>query len=227
MPKQVAADVAASLRQRIKSGEWRKTGIMPNERLLAVEYGVARNTLRRAIEAVELDGLVNRQAGRSTLVKSETGDDLLDIMHRISGTSPLDIMNVRMIVEPQAAAAAAGNASAADLGLIAEAHEMAVGSSEIETFESWDAEFHKRIFASTRNEFLTNLHDILRVIRNRAPWLEIKRRTFSEERRQSYCSDHAVILNALMARDSEGAAQAMRSHLAAVSRNLFGNSGMV
>jgi DNA-binding FadR family transcriptional regulator len=153
---------------------------------------------------------------------SAAGDDLAAIMQRMTGASPLDIINVRMIIEPQAAAAAASNASEPDIAGIAEAHEEAAKSLDMEVFERWDAEFHKRIFASTRNEFLTNLHDILSVIRNKTPWREIKRRTFSEERRLAYCVDHALIVETLAARDADRASHAMRAHLAAVSANLFG-----
>jgi DNA-binding FadR family transcriptional regulator len=83
-------------------------------------------------------------------------------MPRMTVVSPLDIMNARMIIEPQAAAAAASTASEADIASIADAQNEAARSLDMEIFERWDAEFHKRIFTSTRNEFLTNLHDILR-----------------------------------------------------------------
>jgi DNA-binding FadR family transcriptional regulator len=56
-----------------------------------------------------------------------------------------------------------------DIAGIAEAHEEASKSLHMEVLERWDAEFHKRIFASTRNEFLIRLLDILSLIRNRTP----------------------------------------------------------
>ncbi len=171
------------------------------------------------------EGVEPASAAAQAKAIADADRSLADIMQRMAGTSPLDIMNVRMIVEPQAASAAASNASSSDLAGIREAHEKAVSCLETDLFEGWDAEFHKRIFASTRNEFLTSLHDILRVIRNREPWLELKRRTFSEARRQAYCDDHAAILERLVARDAEGASSEMRRHLASVSRNLFGESG--
>jgi DNA-binding FadR family transcriptional regulator len=153
----------------------------------------------------------------------DQGADIYGVLQRISGASPVDVMNVRMMVEPHAAAAAASNATDADLSLIKDAHETAIACTEATAFEVQDAEFHKRIFSATRNELLTCLHDILRVIRNQTPWVEIKRRSYSEERRLAYCEDHAVIVKALYARDATGAANAMRTHLAAVNRNLFGS----
>jgi DNA-binding FadR family transcriptional regulator len=151
----------------------------------------------------------------------EYGSDIFGVLQKISGASPVDVMNVRMMVEPQAAAVAASNATDADLSLILEAHEAATACKEVAAFEAQDAEFHKRIFAATRNELLTSLHDILRVIRNQSAWIENKRRSFSEIRRLAYCSDHKTIVQALYARDPERAAAAMRHHLIAVNSNLF------
>ncbi len=220
MPKQFARDIAASLASRIRSGEW--TGALPNERMLAGEYGVARNTLRRAMDMVEKEGLVSRQVGRGTLVREQGRAEFIEIMQKISGTSPLDIMNMRLIIEPQACAAAATNASESQLQAIRQAHSAGCEARSMEAFEQADNAFHHSIFLSTRNEFLTNLHDMLLVIRGRQPMVEIRRRGYSEERRQSYCEQHGAILGAIALRDSAGAAKAMREHLLARSMNLFG-----
>lgn len=150
------------------------------------------------------------------------GDDLLTVLRRIPGTSLLDVMNVRMILEPQAAEAAASHASETALAQIREAHEAATRTLEMEPFERWDAEFHRRIFASTRNELLTNLDAMVQLIRNQPPWVELKRRSFSAERRLTYCREHEELLRALERRDARGAADAMRAHLETVGRSLFG-----
>jgi DNA-binding FadR family transcriptional regulator len=152
----------------------------------------------------------------------QTEADLLAIMTSIAGSSPLDVMKVRMIVEPQAAAVAAANARESDLETIRHAHQMAVAASEKDVFESWDGEFHKRIFESTRNDFLTTLHDILLAIRGRPQWIELKRKTFSPTRRTQYCEEHAAILAAIEGRDAQMAAETMRAHMIAVQRNMFG-----
>src|SRR3981081_2150560 len=115
MPKNVAAEVAHSLRQRIDSGEWSDTRRLPNERELAAEYSVARNTLRSAIDKVAADGTVLRQVGRGTFLRRDAKDDFLNIIQKLSGVSPIDMVAVRRIIEPRAAALAATNASAGQL----------------------------------------------------------------------------------------------------------------
>lgn len=188
---------------------------------MANEYGAARNTVRKALEAIGAEGMVNRHVGQGTFFAQEAAE-FGEIMKNVTGVSPADLMAVRMIVEPQAAAIAATTASAADLAQIAEAHSRATAETDTTPFEHWDAVFHQRIFAAARNELLLSLHDILRVVRNRNPWIELKRKTFSENRRLDYCAQHGLILTALQNRDAEGAAMAMRGHMDAIQVNLFG-----
>ena len=161
------------------------------------------------------------QTATSQTATSQTEADLLAVMTSIAGSSPLDVMKVRMIVEPQAAAVAAANARDADLETIRYAHQMTEVSLEKDAFEGWDGEFHKHIFESTRNDFLTSLHDILLAIRSRPQWIELKRKTFSSTRRAQYCGEHAAILAAIEGRDAQGAFETMRAHMIAVQRNMF------
>lgn len=154
-----------------------------------------------------------------------TGDaeqDLRTLLERISGAGPLDVQSARLMIEPYAAATAASNASSADLDAIRETHEAAAAAAAMEDFERLDSEFHKRIFAATRNDLLACVHDILNVIRGQSAWVDIKRRSFTEDRRRGYCEDHGRILEALSRRDPAAAADAMRAHLTGISRNLFG-----
>ena len=190
MPKLVANDIAIALKKRISLGEWMENGRMPPERDLASEFGVARNTVRRAVGLLEEDGTVVRHVGRGTFLA--------------------------------AASFAATNASAGELNAVREAHKIACASQDMPTFEHWDAEFHHRIFACSRNDFLKEIHNLMRILRNQRPWFEMKKRSFSEERRATYCSEHQVVLDALLARDSEGASDAMLTHLRTVERNLLG-----
>jgi DNA-binding FadR family transcriptional regulator len=225
MPKLVAAEVEQSLRRRIESGEWSDTRRLPNERQLAAEYNVARNTVRSAIDKIAANGAVTREVGRGTFLRPDARLDFVNVIQKLTGVSPIDMMAVRQIFEPRAAALAATNASAGDIHEVALAHVAAVEAVDIETFEHWDAELHQRIFSASRNELLNHLHEILRLIRNQDLWRDIKRRSFSPQRRQIYCDEHKAVVDALMRRDAEAAASAMRAHLDTVSRNLFSING--
>lgn len=62
--------LAAALRQRIVAGEWPPGQALPAETTLAAEHGVALGTLRRALDVLAEQGLVERVHGRGTFVRS-------------------------------------------------------------------------------------------------------------------------------------------------------------
>ncbi len=222
MARAAATDIARSLKQRIDAGEWSESGRIPPERDLAISFGVARNTMRRAMHLLRDEGAISRHIGRGTFVRSANGGSLSEIAQRMSGASPADMMEIRLLLEPSAAAFAATNASASELASVEEAHRNAVAAMDMPTFEHWDAEFHHRIFASSRNALLKDMHSLLSLLRNQSPWFEMKARAFSEERRLRYCSEHLALLKNLVSCDPDGARSAMRGHLTTVRANLLG-----
>lgn len=222
MPRLLAPDIARSLGQRIDAGEWSNGHRIPPERELATGYGVARNTVRRAMLILGRDGAVSRHVGRGTFVTRSAGAELGAIVARIEGAGPADMMEIRLLIEPSAAAFAATNASLPELARVEEAHQSAADATDMPRFEQWDAEFHHRIIACSRNELLKDLHELLTRLRNQAPWHDMKRRSFTEERRLAYCDEHAAIANALQRRDPDGARSAMLGHLKTVEANMLG-----
>ena len=71
LPKIVAREIEQSLRRRICAGEWSTSGRLPPERGLAAEYGVARNTIRRAVQEIASYGMLERHVGRGTFLFTE------------------------------------------------------------------------------------------------------------------------------------------------------------
>jgi DNA-binding FadR family transcriptional regulator len=222
MSRHKATDITTILRSRIEDGLWSAEESLPNERQLAEEFGVARNTVRSALQKLEDEDLISREVGRGTLVKQRTSDELRRVLDRISGASPLDILNLRLIIEPQVAASAAIHATARDISAIEDANSLADAATELAPFEQWDNEFHARIYTATHNEFLIDFFKLMIVVRYREPMMAIRQRAFSEERRLEYCAQHQQIMQGLKSRNAAGASDAMRNHLAARRRNYFG-----
>jgi DNA-binding FadR family transcriptional regulator len=221
MAQPVAETIARSLKARIDRGEWGNGTRIPPERELAASFGVARNTIRRAIGLLGESAQIRRVIGRGTFIEANGSGSLNEVVSRILGASPADMMEIRQLLEPSAAAFAATNASAAELGSVVAAHRQAEAATDLAEFEQWDAEFHHRVFACSRNELLREIHNILRLVRNQAPWLDMKRRAFSEQRRLAYCREHQALVDALMRRNPEAARTAMLAHLRSVEVNLF------
>src|SRR5690606_11110028 len=127
---------------------------IPPERDLAREFNVARNTVRRAFELLTEDGTITRHVGRGTFISAPRPSSLADIAQRMAGASPADMMEVRLLVEPTAAAFAATNASAAQLARIEAAHHNATSAGALADYEHWDTELHQLIYDCSRNDLL-------------------------------------------------------------------------
>lgn len=221
MRKLMADEVAATLKQRVADGEWGDDLRLPAERDLAVELGVSRNTIRLALRRLEESGALVREVGRGTFLTADESPTLAAIVKRMEGASPADVMETRLLIEPAAAEHAATNASFAELQRVRDAHERAVESTDVRTFEQWDAEFHGRIFACSGNSLLKDINDLIGIVRTQPLWFNMKARSFSEESRETYCREHGAILENLLSRDSQGARSAMLQHLQSVKQNLL------
>ncbi|MEV4706619.1 GntR family transcriptional regulator [Actinoplanes sp. NPDC049316] len=64
--------IAAAIRGRIENGEFPPGSLLPSESALCGEYGVARNTLRRALDVLAADGLLSSSPGRGRQVVGQT-----------------------------------------------------------------------------------------------------------------------------------------------------------
>lgn len=222
MPRHRAPDIAREISQQIASGVYPPGSQLPNERSMSEHHGVARNTIRNALALVEQQGLITRHVGRGTVVKGTPNVELKGLVAKISGAAPIDILNLRLIIEPHATALAAVTANAHELARIIEANDNMLASETHDGFERWDNEVHGRIFDACRNDFLTALHRILSVIRSGPAMQDMRRRSFNSTNRQIYCDQHAELLEALRHRDSAAAAAAMRTHLLTRRRVYFG-----
>lgn len=68
--------IAARLRDKMTAGKYPAGGFLPSERQLAFELGVARNTLRAALNILARDGRLDRRQGRGALVRDLPGSGL-------------------------------------------------------------------------------------------------------------------------------------------------------
>jgi DNA-binding FadR family transcriptional regulator len=222
MPTRKAPSIAADLGARIEAGEWMAGELLPDERSLALELGVARNTVRNAFAILEANGLIERHVGRGTVVQDKPDEQFAGILERFLDASPLDILNLRIFIEPHTAAAAARNASETELAEIVKAGARAAESLDLEAYEHWDNEFHRRIYSAAHNQFLTDFFAMLTIIRYQAPMMEIRKLAFTEERRLAYGREHSAIIEALSCWDGDAARTAIRAHLISRRQNYFG-----
>lgn len=218
--KTVEQALRALLEEQTANGTLGPGGKLPTERDLAARLPAPRSAVRRALDSLERDGLIVRHVGRGTFL-TDTAD------HHLSGappdTSPAEIMQVRLTIEPPIAALAARSANQADLDRITGCLQAGGRCDSFETFEAQDSKLHRAIAQAAHNGLLIAMFDVMSTARALPVWGSLKRRTSTAERRQAYHRGHALIVTALADRDPAGAEAAMRTHLRDVSDNMLGH----
>lgn len=221
--------VGSALRERIAAGEWPLGTQLPPERSLAEEQGLARNTLRRVLQALEDEGLLERHVGRGTFVKALPAPSNgaappaagSNVALHLKGASPADLMEVRLIIEPQVAALAANRASAEEIQQIDFALRQSLASKGLAEFEHWDAQLHLNIFRAAKNQIMAAWCEAINRVRNEPEWYRLKKRSVTPELRLTYDQEHSAIVQAIKDRDADAARKLQLKHLSRVRDSLM------
>jgi GntR family transcriptional repressor for pyruvate dehydrogenase complex len=211
--------VAERIARAIAAGNYAVGERLPGERELAHMYDVSRPTIREAVIALEIDGLVEVRIGSGVYVLSPVAR---------GASVPKDIgafelTEARLLIEGEAAALAATQVTDEELAeleaLLVEmdrANAKGDGSGEIV-----DRRFHELIATLTRNSAMAASVEQLWTIRNRS--LQCVR-TFEKTRNKGYqpvINEHAAIVEALRSRNPAESRAAMRAHLGRVLEYLL------
>lgn len=204
----------------IVSGRLKPGDLLPSEDVLLGRYSVSRTVLREALNVLAGKGMLDARPKRGTVVTPRSAWNQLDpvvLSWRGSASAARNeggvdaLMEVRRIVEPGAAALAARRGNERDFAEIREAYEaMEKAKDSAEAFMEADLAFHLACLYAAKNDFLAPIAHAIRTemmaslrITNRDPVLN----------RRVSLPLHKAILDAILARDPEEAAAAMKRHL--------------
>jgi DNA-binding FadR family transcriptional regulator len=228
-PKPVLVDpvrgsvwITTQLRQAILEGGYAHGEKLPAERQLASAFGASRATIRTALGQLETERLVTRRVGAGTFVNFRAENDSQDIAVL---TSPLELIDVRLGVEPNMVRLAVLNATARDIERLAGAiGRMEASSGDSESFTLWDEEFHQLIAEATRNPLMVWVYRQINAVRTHRQWNAMKDKVLTPERIAEYNRQHAALYEAIRTRDIEAAVAIVTNHLHYARRQLMGAS---
>ena len=207
--------IADQIAHLIESGEFLPGTRLPAERELATSLGVSRASVREAIISLELGGLVEVRVGTGIFV---TAPAPLRAAPDDAGPGPFELLQARKLIEGEVAAVAASKATAEDIESLREC--VARMESHVDDFsvrEASDRDFHVQIAKATGNGSLELVVEGLWDQRAEL-WRRTQRHFHTNDLAHKTIRDHAAILSAIAAHDSDGARAAMHRHLARVVR---------
>jgi GntR family uxuAB operon transcriptional repressor len=213
-----------SILDQLRSGQWRAGDRLPTERELSERFSVSRTTVRKALLDLKQQGLIEQTVGSGTYVAKQAGARLGQRVQQDSSqhTSPAELMEARLAMEPAIIDMAIRNANQADLQRMEACCDSAEAAETLEAFEHWDAELHQAIADAAHNSFVGNVFTLMKTVRAQGDWGQLKKKSVTPERRLAYQQEHRAIVEALRDRDAVRARELTLAHLLHVRQNLLG-----
>ncbi|HEY4349635.1 MAG TPA: FCD domain-containing protein [Paraburkholderia sp.] len=197
----------------IAQHELRDGDLLPAERKLAEDLSVSRRELRHALASLEAAGRIWRGVGRGTYLGARPLRFAQTLNGLSVGTSPSDVAEMRLVIEPALVALATMKASPADLAELDKVARKNASTKDDYEWQQWDHRFHLLLAQATRNPAIIALLEAINGVRVKPA---LREKTVDQETRKRFAEQHQAVVTAMIARDSELAEQRMREHLSSV-----------
>lgn len=212
-------DIARQLLSQLLSGRLSPGTRLPSERQLAESLAVGRSTIREALKALDVLGIIEVRQGDGTYLKQSTSSLLPSAIEwglMLGQPQVLDLIEARRHIETIIAELAAERADDQAVAELAERLEEMRAAPDGAAFVEADVAFHLTLANaagnSVLNDILGSIRSLLRV------WI---RRAIQEVGgTDTTIDEHAAVLSAVRERAPEAAAEAMRAHMRAAGARL-------
>jgi DNA-binding FadR family transcriptional regulator len=212
--------VRKRLMELIKSGSLGPDGRLPTERELCTRWLVSRRAVRLALESLEAEGLIWRRQGKGTFAGLQPDPTGVLAAAIVGETTPMEVMEARLSIEPALAALSAKRALPADIERMRHLARRVMEARDPDSTELWDGALHRLIAQAAGNRPLMTMFSLLDEVRATEGWREIRSKVRSLETLKVSTREHHAIIDAIEAGGAEAAAAAMRAHLSTLMGNL-------
>ncbi len=216
----VARQIVQLIEQNADTENWQ----LPSERELAEELKVSRASVREAVIALEMRGIVEVR-GRAGIVilPQRTSEINFDAINTDIGPGPFELMEARKAVESSAASIAAHRATPYDIAELEDYVErMIANDGDVQLTEQIDRDFHMTIANMTGNAIIVSMVDALWAQSESSPmWKKLREYIHTDTNKPMWIGDHTGILAALKSRNADAAYKAMSNHISRVANELL------
>lgn len=210
--KRLYRQIAEQLRALIAAGEFPLGSRLPPERDLAAQLGVSRPSVREALIALEVEGLVEVRMGSGVYV---TATETAPVPRAVSeAIGPFDIMSARLLLETELVALAARASTPA----LARRLRAAIKGMEDDIARGvmplrGDREFHLALAEASGNAALVRIVTDLFDERNNPLFEQLGRHFENAKSWRLAVAEHRAVVKSVAAGDPTGARRAMQAHL--------------
>lgn len=224
-----SAVIADQILQMIRRRELKAGEKLPPERIIAEQLGVSRPSVREAISALQIVGILETRPGDGTYVsRSSAMDELTQKAMSVleQSESPYEMLQARKALEIGVVRLAIEVATDDDLLKIKEAwgDRSEIGKTgDYEAYSMRGKAFHLSIAKATKNRLIENIMDKLLDAMNQPLWLNMRRVYYEadDSRIEEMLKVHDNIVAAIIERDTEKAIKALESDFDNVMKQLY------
>ncbi|TMG97278.1 MAG: FadR family transcriptional regulator [Betaproteobacteria bacterium] len=211
-PRRLYRQIADQIRGLIKSGEFPAGSRLPPERDLARQLGVSRPSVREALIALEVEGMVEVRIGSGIYVLAGTAPHVVNGLDATAG--PFELLRARYVIESECAALAAKSAKKGHVHAIEDAlSEMEREMSDARQPLPADRLFHLRVAEATGNGALVAVVKMLWEERMGPLYKQLEHHYDAPGLWHAAIAEHRGVLKAIVAHDTGVARTMMQRHL--------------
>lgn len=192
---------------------------LPPERAISKEMGLSRNTIREAISALQIMGILETRHSQGNFIVNSVDKNNYDMLISLifkNEEDPFVLIDARISFEPGAAVLACRACTKKDILNLSASFkriQKALLANDIETYRLEDHAFHLRIAQITRNPLVVNTISSLLKATNQALWQTMKKALADTKLRDERIREHEAIFQAIADRDEPAILTTVRTHL--------------
>lgn len=227
--------IVNQIRNLIASGRLKAGDKLPPERVLAEKFGASRASIREAMSALEILGLIESKSSQGNFIKVDVTDASIDgelLKELLKNHSPFEVFEARHKIEPILATIAAERRTDEDITklntclvrLNTLGSQLEDDLNNIESYIEEDRKFHLLIARSAHNSVLFTVYSGVNLMLKEKHWKALKRKAiFKEGNLKKFEKEHTEIFNAIYNSNPELANLKMQEHMIGIQKDMFDN----
>jgi GntR family transcriptional repressor for pyruvate dehydrogenase complex len=227
--KSKGAIIAEELLARIKSGEYAAGTRLPAERLISEQMGVSRPSVREAISALQIVGIIKSRPGDGSYIAENLAVNGLSLQVAAileQSDSPYEILQARMAIETGAIRLAIREATDEDIQKVKDVWQerLRIGrAGDFQVYTKMGKELHLSIARATQNRIIISVVDRLLNITDQPLWQNMRKLYYQKDpgRIEQMLAIHDRIVHAVQERDSREAILALEEDFSTVIEQLY------
>ena len=225
--------IVNQVRDLIAKGNLKAGDKLPPERELTEKFAVSRASIREAMSALEILGLIESRGSQGNFIKVDRMDASIDgasLKELLKNHSPLEVFEARCEIEPVMGVLAAERKTWEDLKrlkkclikLNALGRQVKSDLKQIENYMEEDRKFHLIIAQCAHNSVLFTVYSGVNLMLKEKHWKVLKKKCVTKDSNlKRFEKEHTEIFNAIRDSDLELARINMREHLQRIKKDMF------